>query len=62
MAEQMKNAEQQNPSVGNTLSNSRQSDRRSLMKAGAALGASLIVAPAFQRVNGRYSLFAVEGF
>lgn len=51
MAKQMKKAEQQNPPSGNNLpdsmqSNSRQSDRRSFLKAGATLGAALIATPA----------------
>jgi hypothetical protein len=46
MTKQMKKAGQQNPSSGNNLSNSRQSDRRSFLKAGATLGVSFIATPA----------------
>jgi hypothetical protein len=41
-----KKAGQQNPSGGNNLPNSRQPDRRSFLKVGATLGASLIATPA----------------
>jgi aryl-alcohol dehydrogenase-like predicted oxidoreductase len=46
MTKQMKTAGQQNSSSGNHLSDSRQSNRRSFLKAGATLGAALIVTPA----------------
>jgi len=51
MTNQMKTAWQQNPPRGNNLSNSRQSDRRSVLKAGATLGAALIATPALGAIK-----------
>lgn len=51
MAKTMKELRQQNSQDGNHLSDSRQSDRRSFLKAGATLGASLIATPVFGAIR-----------
>lgn len=51
MTKQMKKSAPQNPVDGNNLSNSKPANRRSFLKAGATLGASLIAAPAFSAIK-----------
>src|SRR5687768_2614639 len=51
MADEFKKVEQQNSQDGNNPSCSMQSDRRSFLKIGVALGAVIVAAPAFSITN-----------